>query len=374
VWTIALKTLLSDRSKLLTALLGVVFAVVLVNVQGGLFMGLIRKASLLVEQGSADVWVGHRKMHNVDFPHEVPRRWVHRIKSIPGVSRAVPYLVGHSVMTLPDGGFEPVLVIGCDPTTLVGSTNAAFGCDPAAIRQADGVIVDRCDADKLGNPQLGDLREIGRRRARVVDFSEGVLGFLVTPYVFTTIDRAAEYLDRPNDEASYFLVQLAPGADIDAVCATIKERLPEVEAYSRNEYAQLSIAYWMQRTGLGISFGAATALGLLVGLAIVAQTLYASVLDRLAEFGALKAIGAGELQIFSIVLTQAFALALVGSALGLATVMVVQTLCSSPRAPIEIPWVVSGGSVLLVVGICLAASTLPYVRMRAIDPALVLQG
>jgi putative ABC transport system permease protein len=196
----------------------------------------------------------------------------------------------------------------------------------------------------------------------------------VTPYVFTTIDRAADYLDRPSDEASYFLVQIEPDADVDAICAAIKERLPEVEAYSRNEYARLSISYWMQRTGLGISFGAATALGLLVGLAIVAQTLYASVLDRVAEFGALKAMGAGEYQIFSIVLTQAFVLALAGSALGLATVIAIQSSCSSPRAPIEIPWIVSGGSVLLVTAICLVASTLPYVRMRAIDPALVLQG
>lgn len=374
MWTIAFKTLLSDRSKLLTALLGVVFAVVLVNVQGGLFMGLIRKASLLVDQGAADIWVGHRKMHNVDFPHEVPRRWVHRIESVRGVRRAKPYLVGHSVMTLPDGGFEPVLVVGCDPTTLLGSTNSAFGCDPAAIRHADGVIIDRYDAAKLGNPRIGDLREIGRRRVRVVDFSQGVLGFLVTPYVFTTIDRAASYLHRPSDEASYFLVQVEPGADVDAVCATIKERLPEVEAYSRSEYARLSIFYWLQRTGLGISFGAATALGLLVGLAIVAQTLYASVLDRIAEFGALKAMGAGEKQLFGIVLSQAFVLALVGSVVGLAVVVVVQTFCSTPRAPIDIPWTVSCGSVVLVTGICMIASTLPYLRMRSIDPALVLQG
>jgi hypothetical protein len=65
MWPIAIRTLIADRGKLLTALVGVVFSVVLMNVQGGLFVGLIRKAGLLVDGGEADIWVGHKHMHNV---------------------------------------------------------------------------------------------------------------------------------------------------------------------------------------------------------------------------------------------------------------------------------------------------------------------
>lgn len=374
MWAIAVKTLIADRGKLLTALVGIVFSVVLVNVQGGLFIGLIRKASLLVDQADADIWVGHKKMTNVDFPHDIPRRWVQRIRSVAGVRQAEPYLVGHSVMTLPDGGFEPVLVVGCDPSSLLGGAHETFGCDPRKLHRADGVIIDAYDAEKLGNPRIGDVREIGRQKARIVDYSHGILGFLVTPYVFTTIDRAAAYLDRPSDMASYFLVQATPGSDIDDVAARIKSRLPDVEVYPRNQYAAASVNYWMQRTGLGISFGAATLLGVLVGLTVVAQTLYAAVLDRLSEFGTLKAIGAAEGQIYGLVLNQALLLAAVGSALGLVCVGLIQSICSSPRAPIAIPWFVSGASCLLVTVICLASSVLPYVRVRRLDPAMVLQG
>ena len=79
-------------------------------------MGLIRKASLLVEQGSADVWVGHRKMHNVDFPHEVPRRWVHRIKSIPGVTRAVEFpLEGDDLLVLTRAQVTSLSRLGLSP-------------------------------------------------------------------------------------------------------------------------------------------------------------------------------------------------------------------------------------------------------------------
>jgi putative ABC transport system permease protein len=373
MWNLAIKTLVADRGKLLTAVVGVVFSVVLVNVQGGLFFGLIRKASLLVDLGNADIWVGHMKMNNVDFPQDVPRRFIQRIRSIEGVGQAEPYLVGHSVMTLPNGGFEDVLVVGCDAGSLLSGNTPVLGANAAKLRHADGIIVDTHESGKLENPRIGDIREVGRRRARVVGFTTGIVGFLVTPYVFTTIDRAADYLGRGSEDASYFLIQVEPGASPREVCKSIRDRLPNLEAYTRGEYAALSIKYWLQRTGLGISFGAATALGLVVALIIVGQTLYASVLDRLVEFGTLKAIGAQEGQVRAMILQQAFTLALVGSAIGLVSVMLIQNAFSTPRAPITIPWYVAAGSCFVVTAVCLVSALLPYLRIRSIDPAMVLQ-
>lgn len=370
---LATKMLLADRGKLITALVGVVFAVVLVNVQGGLFIGLIRKASLLVDQGGADIWVGHRKMNNVDFPHDIPRRWVHRIRSIPGVEQAEPYLIGHSVMTLPSGGFEQVLVVGSDSNSLLGAAGRMAMGEPTSIRGPDAVFLDAGDLEKVEDPRIGDLREIGGRRARVVGYTEGILGFLVTPYVFTTLDRAAGYLHRSTDKASYFLVRLAPAANIAQVRREIEARLPDAETMTCDQYAWVSIEYWLRRTGIGMSFGAATGLGLIVGLIVVAQTLYASVLDRVHEYATLKAIGATESQIRAVVFSQAFLLALVGSALGLMAVGIVQSACGTPRAPIVVPWWVSTTSCALVTAICFAASLAPYLKLRRVDPALVLQ-
>jgi putative ABC transport system permease protein len=129
----------------------------------------------------------------------------------------------------------------------------------------------------------------------------------------------------------------------------------------------------MTRTGLGISFGAATLLGLLVGVVMVAQTLYAMVLDRLGEFGTLKAIGATEKQVYSLLLIQAVIMATAGSTAALVLVAGIQHFYSTPRAPIVIPWWLALGSCLLVLGICLMASLLPYLRIRKVDPAVVLQ-
>ena len=51
----AIKTLLSNRSKLFTGVAGVIFSLVLVNIQGGLYLGLMKKASLLVDHNEADL-------------------------------------------------------------------------------------------------------------------------------------------------------------------------------------------------------------------------------------------------------------------------------------------------------------------------------
>jgi putative ABC transport system permease protein len=266
------------------------------------------------------------------------------------------------------------VVVGVEEASLLGNTWNLQQGQPEDVLKTDGIIVDELEGEKLVYPELGELREIGGVRARVVAKSRGVMGFLVNPYVFTTYNRAAQFLKKPPNVCSYFLVQVEPGEDPQAICQAIRERIPDVEAYTREEYSTISVNYWMTRTGLGISFGAATLLGVLVGLVMVAETLYALVLDRLTEFGTLKAIGAQESQVCSILISHAVIMAIVGSVIGTWTVSLIQVYFSTPRAPILIPLWLSLGSCGLVLCICLISVALPYLRIRKVDPLLVLQG
>jgi putative ABC transport system permease protein len=374
MWLIAIKTLIADRGKLLTALVGVIFSIVLVNIQGGLFVGLIRRAGLLVDRGEADIWVGHRLMHNVDFPSDIPRSWIDRVRTVPGVRRAEPYIIGWVDTSLPSGAFEKVVLVGVEEQSQLGGVWNLVEGNIDDIRRSDGIIVDRCEYEKLERPALGDVRELNGQRARIVGFSKGIMGFLIAPYVFTSYDRAVKFLNQSPDVSSYFLVQIEPGANVESVCAAIRERVPDLDVYPRDTYSAISIDFWMTRTGLGISFGAATLLGLFVGLVMVAQTLYALVLDRLGEFGTLKAIGATEWQVFSVLFVQAFLMALVGSLIGLGLVSGIQWMYHTPKTPIVVPFWVSMGSCAVVLVICLVAAMLPYLRIRKLDPMMVLQS
>jgi len=373
LWLFAIKTLLADRGKLITALLGVGFCVILVNVQGGLFLGLIRKATMLVDHGAADIWVGHKQMHCVDLSMEIPRDWVHRLRAVPGVRTADPYLAGYAGMTLPDGGFEGVAVIGVDRQELIGA-NWRYGAGgPDELRMMDGVVVDEYEDAKLQAPQVGEVREIGGRRTRVVAKTRGVTNFLIAPYVFTTFERARRILGRSPGTCSYLLVTVEPGADPNVVCRRIRSRVPQLDAYTREEFSGRTAAFWLTRTGMGISFGLATLLGLGVGLVTVAQTLHALALDRLSEYATLRAIGADESQLATLLIAQSSAIGLAGCVLGLALVVVVALAFSTPIAPIEVPAWMSLLSVALLLCMCVLISIVPHLRLRELDAGSTFQ-
>jgi putative ABC transport system permease protein len=376
MWQLAIKSLLGDRTKLLTSVLGVTFAVVLANLQGGMLVGLLGKTTLLVDYGGADIWVGHRYMQDAETGcTPIPERWLSRVRAVPGVKRADAYILVMSSFAMPDGRAENVVVVGCDPASLLGNPNTMIQGDIRAIRAPDGILVDRDDLAKLGNCQVGDVRELNGRRARVAGLTCGMVSFTTRPYVFTTLERAREYGRFANGHCSYILVQAAQGVEAVPLVERIRANTRGyLDVYDRRTYSTMSMWYWLLRTGLGIGFGLATGLGLLVGLGVVAQTLYTSVTERLKEFATLKALGADDVCVGRFLLVQAVGSGMLGIVLGLLVSAVIASVGSTPRAPIVLTsWVVLL-SVLLVLGVCLVAAWLPYWRLRRIDPASVLRG
>lgn len=375
MWLLALKSLIADRGKLLTSLLGVTFAVVLVNLQGGLLIGLLRKSSLLIDYGGADVWVGHRHMNNVDMGNFIPERWVHRVRSVEGVERADPYLVASGLANLRSGESELVLVIGCDPASLLGNAWSMAEGDAADIRHPDAILVDVYSAERLGGVRVGDVLEINHRQARVVGLTKGIVGFTNNPYIFTTLDRVRTFTNGvPPGQCSYFLVRAKPGEDVPALAARLRARVPELDVHERDDWSRICMEFWLIRTGIGMSFGLATFLGLLVGLAVSAQTLYASVSERIKEFATLKAMGATDRYVSKFLITQALGIAFLGSLAGLAGATALARSMSNPAAPVALTREVMATSVFLIVAVCLIAAWLPYRRLRQVDPASVLRG
>src|SRR5579872_3569195 len=235
---------MSDRGKLLTGLAGVIFSLVLVNVQGGLCLGLMRKASLLIDHCDADLWVGHRMIENVDFAHDIPEAWINRIRGIAGVDRVEPYLVGKGMATLPDGGFEDVWVIGSDPATMMGTGWSFVEGSADDLRRPDAVSFDDVDAHKLGSPKVGDWLEVNGHRAKLVARTHGITGFVTTPYLFTTFETARRLSNTAPRYCSFFLVKAAPGTDISRLEAAVRDRLPDAVVYKPDEFAKVSQDYW----------------------------------------------------------------------------------------------------------------------------------
>jgi putative ABC transport system permease protein len=374
LFSFALKTLLCDRGKLLTGLAGVIFSLVLVNIQGGLYLGLMRKASLLVDHCDADFWVGQRKVEDVDLARDIPEAWMNRLRGVPGVESVAPYIVGKGTATLADGRMEDVWLVGSDRASMLGSAWRFAAGSQSDLKRPNAVSFDDVDSRKLGHPKIGDFLEVNGHRAKITARTSGITGFITMPYLFTTVETARRLSNIAPGYCSFFLVKGRPGADPSRLLAAMQKRVPDAAVYTPREFAAISQDYWMKRTGIGISFGASTFLGLLVGLMMVGQSLYALALDHVDDFATLKALGADDRHVLSVIVFQSQAIAAAGSVAGLAIVLAVRQLWSSPLAPIEIPPALVVLAVVFIFVICLAASVLPYLRIRRIDPAVVLQG
>lgn len=371
---LALKMIFAQKTRLATALLGVVFALILVNIQAGLFIGLLNKAGLLVDEAGADLWIGHREMHNVDFPRDIPHDWTHAIRRDPDVEWARPCSIGGAQMTLPDGSFEMVMVVGFDRDHFgLGEMHCVEG-QPSWVVQPDAVATDACEDYKLGYPELGESREINGKRVKIVAKTYGATSFLVTPYVFTTDERAREILDTTSLSCSYVLVKARPGVDQQALIHRLQKQLPDANVMTGAEYSFVSKQFWLTRTGLGISFGASTLLGLIVGLVVAGQAIYAIALDRRHEFAAMKAMGAREGQLLRILMTQSAAISIIGCTCGLLLTLLGGRAFHTPTAPIVLPTPMLLGTTVGLILICTAACLLPFLRLRRVDPLMVLGG
>ena len=108
--SLARRNLLHDKLRFVITIAGVAFAVTLVFVQVGLFLGLLENASVTIENIDADLWVTSRNTPNVDFAHTFPETYVQRVRSVPGVSRADNLVVWFMQMSLPPGAQEGTLV------------------------------------------------------------------------------------------------------------------------------------------------------------------------------------------------------------------------------------------------------------------------
>ena len=371
---IALRNLLHDRVRLAVTLTGVVFAVVLIAVQGGLFVGFTQATSSIIENTEAEIWVASRGVRNFDVAHPMPAWKFHQVLGVPGVGRVERIIVRFANWKKPAGGQESVEMVGFDLGSGLARPWAISAGSLAALALPDAVAVDELYLGKLGIAGLGDHVEIGDRRARVVALTRGIRSFTTSPYIFASFANAQKYALVPEDRCTYVLVRPAPGVATTALRDAIRASVPDVDVFTREEFAGKTQYYWMFTTGAGMALLIAASLGLVVGGVVVAQTLYATTMDHLPEFGTLRAMGAPGGYIHRIIVTQAVVAALVGYGCGIAISYVLVGLAEKGGASIVLPPSLAVGLFFLTIVMCVTAGMVSIRKVTHIDPAMVFRG
>jgi putative ABC transport system permease protein len=371
--SLARKNLLHDRLRFAITVAGVAFAVTLVLVQVGLFMGLLSKATVTIERASADVWVTSRNTPNVDFAHTFPETAVLRVRGVDGVQRADNLIINFMNLQLPSGAEEGTLVYAMEDFAEWNLPWSVPEGNVADLRRGPYVLMDRSAERRFGAFSVGDHREILRRRFKIIGTTTGAASFTTAPITFMDYRRAQELNEFLHGKTTYVLVKLAPSADREATIAEIRRRLPYNDVYTKEAWAARSRSYWIVSTGLGMSMGVTVFLGILVGIVIVGQTLYTSAVEHVKEFGTVKAIGGSNADIYRILGEQALIAAFVGFALGALISLVMRPLMTQLGLNVLLT---PGFTATVFVGtvlMCLGAAGFSFRRVAGIDPALVFR-
>lgn len=373
IWLLAWRNLVQDRVRFAATLVGIGFSVVLMALQWGLLIGCAWTAAALVDHARADFWVVSRGTLNVDQSLSLPARWQEKALAVPGVSAVHKYLLHFIDWRRPDGRNEFVNIVGFDTETGIGAPWKVVVGSIADLRIPHTVMMDRLYAEKLGIKRIGDAVEIGGVRAQVVGFTEGIRSFTQSPYIFSSFKNAQEYIHLPDDRTTYLLVRAELGADHDSVLAGLRSALPVTDVWSSRTFAWMTARYWLLTTGAGLALLIGAALGVVVGIAIVAQTLYAATVERLPEYATLIAIGAPNRYMNQIVMRQGLVSGVIGFALGIVVAQVIAFGAATSTAPLVLPWPLAVAVGVVAISMCAGAALLAIRKIKAIDPTVVFR-
>lgn len=362
-----------DKVKLAGTLVGVAFAVLMSNFQISLFLGLLLRNTMYVDRVEADVWITPRNTQILEGNDgTIPRNVVPVALSVKGVAWSAPLLMGAAGLRLPGGGQKSVRLVGTQlPAARGGPFHVVAGAVPD-LAKPDAMFFEDSRREAFGGLNVGSVREVNGHRVQAVGFTSGLLPF-GPAYAFSSFDTAREILGTPADETNYVMLGVARGADVDDVVRRLQRTFPDQLVMSRAEIRRRTIVYILKESGIGQSIGMGVAMALFCGFAIVALTMFSAVLDHVREFGTLKAIGATNLDLAKLLFSQAVTCALAGSLVGLAVVAQLVEGIRGAELPMALPPWLMAGTVVGMIVICVAASTMALLRVRSIEPAIVFR-
>jgi putative ABC transport system permease protein len=362
-----------DKLKLAGTLVGVAFAVLMSNFQSALFLGLLLRNTMYVDRVAADVWITPKNTQILEGNDgTIPKNIVPVTRSVKGVAWAAPILIGAAGVKLPTGGQKSVRLVGTELPAARGGPFHIVAGKTSDLTQPDALFFEDSRREVMGGINLGSVREVSGHRVQAVGFTSGLVPFGPS-YAFASFDTAREILGTPNDEANYIMIGLAPGADVNDVVRRLQRTFPDQLVIPRADLRLRTIFYVLNESGIGQSIGMGVVMALLCGFVIVSLTMFSAVVDHVREFGTLKAIGATNMDLTKLLLAQAVTCAVAGATVGLAVVAQLVSLIRGPELPMALPAWLMGATVAGMVVICVFASIMALMRVRAIEPGIVFR-
>jgi putative ABC transport system permease protein len=365
---LARRNLGRNRVRLLASVGGVALALTLTLALDAIYAGVANQLTTYVDRSGADVWVSQAGVRNL---HMVAS-WLlasvtDAVRAVPGVAGVTPILYSTDTIAARDERAVAYVIGLPADATMGGPWSVVEGADTVGRGE---IIIDRGYARKAG-VSIGDQVTVLGAGARIVGLSEGTAS-LVSSVAFVSFDDF-QAMRGGAPVVSYILVKVAPRASPERVATAIEGAVPAVTAQSTADFAASERRLVMDMSADVISI--MNIIGFVVGLAVVALTVYVATLARRREYGVLKALGARNTALYRVVLAQAVLSVALGFLLALAVTGLLVLVV--PLAGLGLELSISAASLakvgLFALVIAGLAAILPVRQVSSLDPAVVFR-
>jgi putative ABC transport system permease protein len=380
---LAWSNLTYERRRLLTAIAGVAFAVLLMFMFRGFENALYDSQVQLLKVLNGEIIVVNRLKYTMFIPAQFARRRLYQAQAFDGVEAAYPlYIRDGAAWKNPETkAVRPLRVLAFNPNDPVLKIPEVLSSQ-TALKLPWTVIVDEKSRTEVGAVTTGTVTELAEQQVHVVgtyslgtDFASANGNVIMSDQNFLRYfaNLGPEEQSRGLNTVDIGLLRVRPGADVEAIARTLRDQLPkDVAVLTKPEFVDMELGYWRNNTAIGFVFTLLTIMSFVVGIILVYQILYTDVADHWTQYATLKAIGYSDRYLLGVVFQQALLLGVMGFIPGYLTALVLYRVTANATGLLMQMTLGRGLNILLAtVLMCLISGAIAIRKVQSADPAEV---
>lgn len=373
---LAWKFIRYDRAKSIGIITAIVISIFLIGQQLGLMFFLMKLMGNLVGNAPIqdnDIWIIEGRSNNVNAVNLIDSRLVNEIGSLPGVASSTPVVLASGQASFLDGKTATI--------TLVGSPAPAFLMGPVPSRIMDGNLSSLLEPGGVSaefysargwdtDVYVGKPIEINGKSASIELVTENAQAFGAS-LMYTDITNARYYGNLSADKVSIIIAKLEEGIDKKVMIQKIDQLYPSLKAWDAKVLRDSTVKEILISSNMGMSFGTLVLFAMISGFFIIGLTLYSSALDRIKDYGTLKAIGARNRYVNRLIVAQAFLYALIGFSIALLLLYLFKIGVRSSGLVIDLSLPFASFLLFVTVFISVGGSLFAVRKIAKLEPASV---
>jgi putative ABC transport system permease protein len=376
----AYKFMRYDKVKSIGVIIGIVVSIFLIGQQMGILGFLTGLMGGLVGNSRHEIgqiWVVDNITRNANELPKLDESLVREIRSIEGVKNTYPIVVSAASVKFENGKLAPILMIGSEPPVFVAGPRPETINEGTllSLNEDEAVSAEFYDQSSFDFPvKTGTRVEINGKSAIIKVQTKDARGFAGS-FFYTTLSKARYYTSFPESKVSTIAVQVNPGYSVDEVVNNINRSVYGIKAWSAEELRKTTISYITISSNIGTSIGSLVLFAVISGFFIIGLTLYSSAIDRIKDYGTLKAMGATSSYITRLILTQSFLFAVTGFAIAVFLLEGFRAGVLNAGLVIGYTLVEYGALFLVTIFISVGSSLFFSIRtINNVEPASVFRG